>query len=154
MVSTARMARSRTPNFRCGTGQKNYRNTGNALFTGPFYYINPCIKNVVLIDPACGTAGFLVSASEYVRSHYESTMTDAQWNHFSSTMFSGFDTDPTMLRISAMNVLVSFQTVYCLVAIKPIKPSAKNWQKTNNCVLLFPCHLAYLNHMQACLRVS
>ena len=64
MVSTARMARSRTPNFRCGTGRKNYRNTGNALFTGPFYYINPCIKNVVLIDPACGTAGFLVSASE------------------------------------------------------------------------------------------
>ena len=86
-----------------------------------------CIIFRTATDPACGTAGFLVSASEYVRSHYESTMTDAQWNHFSSTMFSGFDTDPTMLRISAMNVLVSFQTVYCLVAIKPIKPSAKNW---------------------------
>ena len=86
-----------------------------------------CIIFGTATDPACGTAGFLVSASEYVRSHYESTMTDAQWNHFSSTMFSGFDTDPTMLRISAMNVLVSFQTVYCLVAIKPIKPSAKNW---------------------------
>ncbi len=85
-----------------------------------------CIIFGTATDPACGTAGFLVSASEYVRSHYESTMTDAQWNHFSSTMFSGFDTDPTMLRISAMNVLVSFQTVYCLVAIKPIKPSAKN----------------------------
>ena len=59
-----------------------------------------------ICDPACGTAGFLVSASEYVRSHYESTMTDAQWNHFNSTMFSGFDTDPTMLRISAMNLML------------------------------------------------
>lgn len=34
-------------------------------------------------DPACGTAGFLVSASEYIRNHYESTMTEEQWAHFS-----------------------------------------------------------------------
>ena len=52
MVQTAIMARSRTPNFRCGTSRKSYLNAGNALFTGSFYYINPCIKNVVLIDSA------------------------------------------------------------------------------------------------------
>ena len=52
MVQTAKMARSRTPNFRCGTSRRNYQNAGNALFTGPFCYTNPCIKNVVLIDPA------------------------------------------------------------------------------------------------------
>ena len=31
-----------------------------------------------ICDPACGTAGFLVSAAEYVRGHYESTMTSEQ----------------------------------------------------------------------------
>ena len=59
-----------------------------------------------ICDPSCGTAGFLVSASEYIRNHYESTMTSEQWEHFESTAFSGFDTDPTMLRISAMNLML------------------------------------------------
>ena len=59
-----------------------------------------------ICDPACGTAGFLVSAAEYVRSHYESTMTSEQWEHFAGPMFTGFDTDRTMLRISAMNLML------------------------------------------------
>lgn len=57
-------------------------------------------------DPACGTAGFLVSASEYVRKTYEVTMTSDQWEHFDKGAFSGFDTDSTMLRISAMNLML------------------------------------------------
>lgn len=59
-----------------------------------------------ICDPACGTAGFLVSASEYVRKTYESTMTSDQWEHFDKGAFSGFDTDSTMLRISAMNLML------------------------------------------------
>lgn len=59
-----------------------------------------------ICDPACGTAGFLVSASEYIREHFEDKMTDKQWNNFATTMFSGFDTDQTMLRISAMNLML------------------------------------------------
>lgn len=64
MVSTARMARFRTPNFRCRTSRKSYRNTGNALVTGPFYYTNPCIKNVVLIDSEKDTGEFLSDSLE------------------------------------------------------------------------------------------
>lgn len=60
----------------------------------------------VICDPACGTAGFLVSASEYIRRHYESTMTPEQWEHFDGDAFTGFDTDRTMLRISAMNLML------------------------------------------------
>lgn len=60
----------------------------------------------IICDPACGTAGFLVSSAEYIRKHYEDTMTDEQWEAFSSTTFTGFDTDPTMLRISAMNLML------------------------------------------------
>lgn len=33
----------------------------------------------IICDPACGTAGFLVSASEYIRRNYEDTMTSEQW---------------------------------------------------------------------------
>lgn len=59
-----------------------------------------------ICDPACGTAGFLVSASEYIRRHYEDTMTSEQWEHFAGPAFTGFDTDFTMLRISAMNLML------------------------------------------------
>ena len=59
-----------------------------------------------ICDPACGTAGFLVSASEYIRKHYEDTMTAEQWEHFAGDAFTGFDTDRTMLRISAMNLML------------------------------------------------
>ena len=59
----------------------------------------------VICDPACGTAGFLVSASEYIRNKYEDTMTPEQWDHFGGEMFTGFDTDRTMLRIGAMNMM-------------------------------------------------
>ena len=57
-------------------------------------------------DPACGTAGFLVSTAEYIREKYEANMTSEQWEHFDSRMFTGFDTDRTMLRISAMNLML------------------------------------------------
>ena len=59
----------------------------------------------VICDPACGTAGFLISAAEYIRAHYESGMTTEQWEHFAGPAFTGYDTDPTMLRISAMNLM-------------------------------------------------
>lgn len=60
----------------------------------------------IICDPACGTAGFLVSASEYIRRHYEDKMTAEQWEHFSGPAFTGFDLDFTMLRISAMNLML------------------------------------------------
>ena len=59
-----------------------------------------------ICDPACGTAGFLISSAEYIRKHHESTMTSQQWEHFNSKLFTGFDTDKTMLRISTMNLML------------------------------------------------
>ena len=60
----------------------------------------------IICDPACGTAGFLVSAAEYVRSNHSEKMDKNDWKHYESNMFSGFDTDTTMLRISAMNLML------------------------------------------------
>jgi len=58
------------------------------------------------IDPACGTAGFLVSSAEYIAENYSNTMTSDQWKHYSGPAFTGFDTDRTMLRLSAMNLML------------------------------------------------
>ena len=60
----------------------------------------------LICDPACGTAGFLVSASEFIRREYELTMTSEQWDNFAGAAFTGFDTDRTMLRLSAMNLML------------------------------------------------
>ena len=59
-----------------------------------------------ICDPACGTAGFLVSSAEYIRRRYEDSMTAEQWEHFGGRAFTGFDTDRTMLRISSMNLML------------------------------------------------
>ncbi len=60
-----------------------------------------------ICDPACGTAGFLVAASEYVRATHPSALTDAtQRQHFHRSMFHGYDFDSTMLRIGSMNMLL------------------------------------------------
>lgn len=59
-----------------------------------------------ICDPACGTAGFLISAAEHIRNQYGNSMNKAQWKHFSGPAFAGFDTDMTMLRISAMNLML------------------------------------------------
>lgn len=60
-----------------------------------------------IVDPACGTAGFLVVASEYLREHHPELFANAaQRRAFHSSMFSGFDFDSTMLRIGSMNMLL------------------------------------------------
>ncbi|WP_046315017.1 class I SAM-dependent DNA methyltransferase [Mycobacterium sp. UM_Kg1] len=60
-----------------------------------------------ICDPAAGTAGFLVAASEYIREQHPSVLTEAaQRKHFHSNMFHGYDFDNTMLRIASMNMLM------------------------------------------------
>ena len=60
-----------------------------------------------ICDPACGTAGFLVAASEHLRERHPTVLTDAaQRRHFHRSMFHGYDFDSTMLRIGSMNMLL------------------------------------------------
>ena len=61
----------------------------------------------VICDPACGTAGFLVAAGEYLREHHEEIFRDPKLKrHFNEKAFHGFDFDRTMLRIGSMNMLL------------------------------------------------
>jgi type I restriction enzyme M protein len=60
-----------------------------------------------ICDPASGTCGFLVAASEYIRKHHSAMLVDpSSAKHFNSTMFHGYDFDNTMLRIGSMNMLL------------------------------------------------
>ena len=61
----------------------------------------------IICDPACGTAGFLVAAGEYLRQHHQNIFHDEKLKkHFHQRMFNGFDFDNTMLRIGSMNMLL------------------------------------------------
>src|SRR5438132_1587880 len=61
----------------------------------------------IVCDPACGTAGFLVIAGEYLRERYPKLLHDPKLReHFHHGMFHGFDFDNTMLRIGSMNMLL------------------------------------------------
>ncbi|MFS8541707.1 MAG: type I restriction-modification system subunit M, partial [Tissierellales bacterium] len=61
----------------------------------------------IIVDPAMGTAGFLVAAQEYLRKNHADLFLNAGLReHFNNTMFYGFDMDRTMLRIGAMNMLL------------------------------------------------
>lgn len=66
----------------------------------------PTITDTIL-DPAMGTAGFLLGSARYISDNYKTELLNKEnRQHFSSTMFNGYDTDPTMLRIGAMNMLL------------------------------------------------
>ena len=62
----------------------------------------------VICDPACGTAGFLIAASEYLRKDHGDAIykTEDSRRKFNSGTFHGYDFDGTMLRIGSMNMLL------------------------------------------------
>lgn len=85
----------------------------NGQFRTPRHIIQLMVEMVaptptdVICDPACGTAGFLVAAGEYLRHHNPEMLRDEKpRSHFHHEMFHGFDFDSTMLRIGSMNMLL------------------------------------------------
>jgi type I restriction enzyme M protein len=62
----------------------------------------------VICDPACGTAGFLIAASEYLVEHSSDVIykNAAARRRFNEGTFHGYDFDSTMLRIGSMNMLL------------------------------------------------
>ena len=85
----------------------------NGQFRTPRHIINmivelmqPTLKDRIL-DPAMGSAGFLLSSAAYVGEHQKKElMRTENMKYFKSGMFAGFDTDQSMLRIGAMNMML------------------------------------------------
>ena len=60
-----------------------------------------------ICDPAMGSAGFIVEAAKFVQEHHRAElMKKSNMEHYKTHMFHGFDTDTTMLRIGAMNLML------------------------------------------------
>ena len=89
----------------------------NGQFRTPEHIRDMMVKMVdpkpgeLICDPAMGTAGFLISAAEHIRDVYGPSMSEEDWEAFSGEkegrqQFSGFEMDQTMLRISAMNLML------------------------------------------------
>jgi len=85
----------------------------NGQFRTPRHIIQMMVELVkptpedIIIDPAMGTAGFLVAASEYLRKHHSDMfLVQSLKEHYHNTMFHGNDMDRTMLRIGAMNMML------------------------------------------------
>ncbi len=86
----------------------------NGQFRTPRHIINMMVELMdpqitdTIADPACGTGGFLVGAGTYVRYHNAEILRldKEKRDHFANKMFTGYDTNQTMLRIAAMNTIL------------------------------------------------
>lgn len=85
----------------------------NGQFRTPRHIIQMMVElmqpkpGFTICDPACGTAGFLVAAEEYLMNHHKQEIffDRVKKDHFLNHMFFGYDMDRTMLRIGAMNMM-------------------------------------------------
>ncbi len=103
----------------------------NGQFRTPRHIIQMIVKllkpklNDLMCDPACGTGGFLLAAYQQILTDHTSNkfltndvhgnkigtvgdlITDNKvWERLRSTTFTGFDFDPTMVRIGLMNLML------------------------------------------------
>lgn len=68
--------------------------------------MQPTLKDEIC-DPAMGSAGFIVESAKYIAENYKQDLLKKEnAEHFRGSMFHGFDTDSTMLRIGAMNLML------------------------------------------------
>ena len=68
--------------------------------------MKPTLKDTIC-DPAMGSAGFIVESARFIAENYPKELLETgNANHYKNTMFYGFDTDQTMLRIGAMNMML------------------------------------------------
>ncbi|WP_312847811.1 class I SAM-dependent DNA methyltransferase [Streptomyces sp. WAC06614] len=59
-----------------------------------------------IVDPACGTGGFLLSASEYIQSHHDRGLTPEQRERLSAGAIRGNELVDGTARLAAMNLLL------------------------------------------------
>lgn len=67
--------------------------------------MEPTTKDYIC-DPAMGSAGFLVEAVKYIKENNELLTVGEDMHHIKTNLINGYDTDQTMLRIGAMNLLL------------------------------------------------
>jgi type I restriction enzyme M protein len=64
--------------------------------------VNPR-KGDTILDPACGTAGFLISAFKHIKAHNKGSLTPDERKKLIQN-FTGYDISPDMVRLSLVNL--------------------------------------------------
>lgn len=85
----------------------------NGQFRTPRHIIDMMVKlrnptsDDIICDPACGTAGFLIGAFDYIKEKEGMTFlhNPDKRAFFDSDMFNGLENDSNMIRIAAMNLI-------------------------------------------------
>lgn len=68
--------------------------------------MRPTLKDTIC-DAAMGSAGFIVESAKYIQENYKTELLKKENSeHYKTGMLHGFDTDATMLRIGAMNLML------------------------------------------------
>ena len=68
--------------------------------------MKPTLKDTIC-DAAMGSAGFIVESAKYIQENYKTELLKKENSeHYKNGMLHGFDTDATMLRIGAMNLML------------------------------------------------
>ena len=85
----------------------------NGQFRTPRHIIRMMVElmkptlNDVICDPAMGSAGFIVESAKYLQENYKTELLKKEnARKYKSEILHGFDTDQTMLRIGAMNLML------------------------------------------------
>lgn len=60
-------------------------------------------KNNSILDPACGTAGFLISSFKYIQKRYNNRLNSTEKDILGKNLV-GYDIDPTMEKLSKVNL--------------------------------------------------
>lgn len=91
----------------------------NGQFRTPRHIIELIVNLVApqpgktIIDPACGTAGFLIATLRYILNHHTSKgaksysgdlLSSTYWKYLEERAFTGFDNDANMVKIAIMNL--------------------------------------------------
>lgn len=117
----------------------------NGQFRTPRHIINMMVamvqpkKDDIICDPSCGTAGFLVSAGEYIYDNHNDWFQDKKFReHFNSKMFNGIEFDPSMLRIAAMNLQLHGMETPVLIGKDALSESNGNVEDAYSLILANP----------------
>ena len=92
--------------YMCGTGISGQYRTPRHIIDLAVEMMKPKLGERI-IDPAMGTAGFLIEAAKYIQDHQSDELLNVDNKRkFNSEMFYGCDNDSNMARIGYMNCIL------------------------------------------------
>ncbi|MBE5763965.1 MAG: SAM-dependent DNA methyltransferase [Clostridiales bacterium] len=92
--------------YMCGSGISGQYRTPRHIIDMAVQMMKPKLGDAI-IDPAMGTAGFLIEAAKYIKEHQAKELLNVKnKQYFQTGMFYGNDNDPNMARIGYMNAIL------------------------------------------------